>query len=404
MAGKAKTYPKDSQFEAWFLAKEAGSYTIRRFVNRYGDGKRIGSQRLPLQKFRHLLDNPKELADFVVRLNGKDPVAERAKGAAEFRHAYVSEELLTDYVQNYLLQQIPTKKDAGTMYRYLRSYALRFFLLKMKVMNPIDWHRNQNVWGKYLLNREEDKLDDALRLFEPNELRSAKVLRQIVNEMNRFMRYLHLKRPDEVPQLTFAPLTRAALKEHEGRRRLYSQVHQSAYIDDRSWELLKHSLEQLAAPWRFAVYLAYYYGLRRNEALGLQSADVRRAYLSCERQLEKFELDQPKFRPLKNRTPRKVPHWFVEPATVHAWIEGMRAHPIHPDTLSRHWLDYTKDRYQFHDLRRTFITNALRKGVAPEDVRLGVGHSNIHTTYKFYVMDARQLDDEVWVPSAKGVA
>lgn len=56
------------------------------------------------------------------------------------------------------------------------------------------------------------------------------------------------------------------------------------------------------------------------------------------------------------------------------------------------------DDYIFHDLRRSFITNAVRRGIPVEELRLAAGHSNGQTTYKFYVMDGRALDDDIWQP------
>ncbi|MEK6556768.1 MAG: hypothetical protein AABZ14_00495, partial [Candidatus Margulisiibacteriota bacterium] len=70
----------------------------------------------------------------------------------------------------------------------------------------------------------------------------------------------------EVPILKFEPFTRAALKEHEGRRKLREDVHESKYIPDEDWARIKAVLETRGSQWRFPVYLAYYYGLRRNEA------------------------------------------------------------------------------------------------------------------------------------------
>ncbi len=49
---------------------------------------------------------------------------------------------------------------------------------------------------------------------------------------------------------------------------------------------------------------------------------------------------------------------------------------LHPDTLSGNFTKLIEqlkiEPYIFHDLRRAFITNAIRKGVEPEDLRLAV--------------------------------
>lgn len=137
--------------------------------------------------------------------------------------------------------------------------------------------------------------------------------------------------------------------------------------------------------------------------MGLCLQDVRNAYLSVERQYVGLDKNgKPMYAPLKNRTSRKVPHLFLEPSQAYEFIEMMQQHLMHPDTLSGNFTDLVSkldiDSYIFHDLRRAFITNAIKKGVEPEDLRLAVGHSTIQTTYKFYVMDAREQDDQVWTP------
>jgi integrase len=79
--------------------------------------------------------------------------------------------------------------------------------------------------------------------------------------------------------------------------------------------------------------LAYFYGLRRNEALGLCLQDVRNAYLSVERQYVGLDKNgKPMYAPLKNRTSRNVPHLFLEPSEAYEFIEMMQQHLMHPDT------------------------------------------------------------------------
>jgi integrase len=401
MAKLVKNYPENTRVCPWILTQDGNKNSIRRWVY-LPDGSKV-FERFPAIRYQHIRNDLGELRNFVIRLNGFDPKVERLKKKVSFKHAFVSDELLADYEENYLSTHIPNKKDRTTLFAYLKNYGLNFFINKMQVSNPLEWHRNQHLWGKYLLNREDKNLDPSLRIFEPGDIRSAKVLKYTINELNRFMKYLHLKRPDEIPALTFEPLSKATLKEHDARRKMSSDTHQSKYIKPNDWNKIKKSLEAKNAPWRFAVYLAYFYGLRRNEALGLCLQDVRNAYLSVERQYVGLDKNgKPMYAPLKNRTSRKVPHLFLEPSEAYEFIELMQQHLMHPDTLSGNFTDLVSkldiDSYIFHDLRRAFITNAIKKGVEPEDLRLAVGHSTIQTTYKFYVMDAREQDDQVWTP------
>lgn len=401
---KSKVYPANTVFKSWslfFLSNEK-SYAIRRWVH-FPDGTKK-FERLPIEKYRDLLSKPKELQDFVIRLNGKDPSEERALAKAQFKHAYINSELLKDYLENYLSLHIPNKKDAKSLFAYLTKYGLTFFIDKLGLVNPIEWHKQQYVWGKYLLNKEDSNLKDGKRIFKKGEIKSAKVLKYTVNEMNRFIKYLHLKRPLEISILNFEPLTKATLKEHEARRKM-GEIYVSKYIPNCDWIKIKTHLEENNTPWRYSVYLAYYYGLRRNEALGVKVDDLKKAYLSVERQLEKVKRNgELEYSPLKSRQPRKVPHWLLKPEMAFEFIQGLHNESfIHPDTLSVKFselvINIGLDNYSFHDLRRSFITNIVKKEIPAEELRLAVGHSTIQTTYKYYVMDSRELGDEVWKPS-----
>ncbi len=78
---------------------------------------------------------------------------------------------------------------------------------------------------------------------------------------------------------------------------------------------------------------------------------------------------------------------------------------MHPDTLSDKFEKASKEAglsFQFHDLRRTFITNALRK-YHFLDVRLAAGHSDLETTQK-YIQDDRQIQRKKFKPKIKLVS
>jgi len=52
--------------------------------------------------------------------------------------------------------------------------------------------------------------------------------------------------------------------------------------------------------------------------------------------------------------------------------------------------------FQFHDLRRSFITKAVRVHNIV-DVQRAAGHYDIKTTM-VYVQDDRKMDDELFIP------
>lgn len=378
----------------WYLAKEGDWYSIRRIV---GTGKSKKHERFPKKKYRHIKDL-EELRDFVIRLNGKDPRIERIKGKLEFRHAFINEEMLDKYYE-YLRTQIPNERDASTLFQYLKKYALGFFIQKLDMANPLDWHQHQHIWSKYLLNRADD-LKDEWRIFEKDRIVSSKVLKYIVNEMNRFCRFLHNQKPD-IPALTFEPLSKAALKDHKARRKLKGVKHNAQYITPVHWEKIREELDE--NEWKYPILLAFYYGLRRNEAMGLELSDVKKSCLFLTKQFDKVENTKVIHKPLKSRNSRKIPHWFLTPAKAYNLIQEMSKNtPLHPDTLGDYFSSLCEGlelpRYTLHDLRRTFITNAVRKGIEPEELRLAVGHANAETTYQYYVMDSRELDLEDFVP------
>ena len=68
---------------------------------------------------------------------------------------------------------------------------------------------------------------------------------------------------------------------------------------------------------------------------------------------------------------------------------------VHPDTISK---KFKETGYRFHDLRRTFSTNMAREGKHREDLRLALGHASMVATEKFYIMDDRAMEDEVYIP------
>jgi integrase len=55
---------------------------------------------------------------------------------------------------------------------------------------------------------------------------------------------------------------------------------------------------------------------------------------------------------------------------------------------------------QFHDLRRTAITNWFANGMSENDVMVLAGHSNFATTHKFYLAVADDLLDRARLASA----
>jgi integrase len=363
----------------WVLFEESQKGS-KRWVIRRWNGKRY--ERLPVGKYKRIREDHAALSEFVTRLNASAEA--KARKSVEIKHAFISPALLERY-QLHLTAQIPSAQGARQEYSYLYRYFLLFFIGKLNLQNPLDWYRAHKIeWASYLLSKECPA--------------SAKSKRDIVIAANRFIEWLHEERPEEVPPLTFKPLTKARYEELEAQRELDGKKKETKYIPPAHWQKIDEALTADIAP---HVRLLYHYGLRRNEGLGLKPGDVRNNYLLVERQQPRLSV----YTPVKGRLKRKVPHWFCKAAEAYGWID--KAEHMHPRTLSSRFEEVIRElqkkgkfkaHYTLHDLRHTFVTRALREQ-APVDVQHAVGHKNILTTMG-YQHDDRQLGDAPFKPAA----
>lgn len=392
-----KTYPQGTKFSEWYYQRETVEKIVRFSVRRvvtFADGK-TKLERYPAAAYKQFREVEKQVNDFVIRLNGRDPRIERIKDRLEFNHAFINDELLEEYENIYLRNYIPEASEARQLVAYLKKYALNFFIGKLGHGNPLDWHRNQYLWGLALLCKTENP---EHILFKDGELRSANVLKRIVFELNRFMIFIHSKKPD-IQALTFNPLTPTVLKEHEARREMNGDIKEAKYVPELDWKKID---KKLPFGWGDVIRMCFHYGLRRNEAYGLELQDIKKGFLSVEKQLDVIADKKRKFKPLKGRYKRKTPHWSLKPEQAFKLIKNIEALRLHPDTITDNFAKLCSDlnlpRYTVHDLRRSFITNCVKRGISQEDLRLAVGHVDGATTYKYYVMDSREMEEAVWVP------
>lgn len=355
----------------WGLYQDKGKWVIRR-----------GKERLPVKRYQTLRGNEDELKKFVIRLNA--PID--AKKRVIIKHAFISPEMLDEY-KEYLLAQIPSARNALCEFNYLENYFLNFFIGKLNLENPLDWHSvHETKWATYLCSKDVPS--------------STKSKRAIIQAANRFMHWLHRKRPAEVPSLNFTPLSRAKFKEIEARREMQGEVHDRKIINPAHWKIIKREIRETSiAPF---VLIAYHYGLRRAEVLGVSPGDTKKGHLVVTRQLSRYN-ETPKFSPLKGRSSRKVPHWFCNASDVYTWIQDAQNKLMHPDTLTDRWnelMDTLELDYDFHDLRHTFITYASRTYKADIlAVRDAAGHKDVKTTQK-YLHDLPSEDDDIFIPEA----
>jgi integrase len=360
----------------WGLTQETQKGVKRWVIKRWNPEKGC-PERLPVVQYEHFRDDEPELRAFVKRINA--PLS--AKSKVEFKHAFINDDLLDEYL-DFLQTKISTQSVALTNRNYLKNYVLNFFIGKLDLMNPNDWIRqeNQTAWAKFLLSDKSPK--------------AAKTKRTIINEANRFLYWLSDKRNGEIRFKKLEPLTKKRLQTIEAERELRGEIKDRKLISDEHWKtILKNPPKHIYA----AACLGYHYGFRRSEALGVLDGDVKQGYILVERQLRKIG----QHGILKGKLKRKVNHWFSTAKDAYKWVKAVQSYPKHPTTLSVEWAKYMRTLkldYDFHDLRHTFITKAVRKHNI-RDVQLAAGHKHISVTMG-YLHDDRTLDDETFTPEA----
>lgn len=377
-----KKYPENTKFSDYYLVKEGTAFAIRRMVNLpNGEEKQ---ERLPKNQWKHL-KSKEELSKYIIRLNGRE--SNRVLKSIDVKLAHLPPSVLEDF-REVLFAEIPNLKDAKVTYKNLHRYFITFFTDHLNLRDPLDWKLEEIKWGKALLSESKHSL------FEDKQPRSAKTIKGIIHTANRFMMYLHKRYPKEIPAIKLTPVSKAKLKDYDATMNLDTES-VGNFITDTDWKIIVKEAPSDLLPF---IKLGYYFGLRRGEILGLNLNDVRLEYLSVERQLVSINKDKPSFKPLKGKTKRKTPYWFINPDETHKLIKQLKL--IHPDTLGVKFIEFMQSlemNYQLHDLRRTFITKALRKA-HHTDVQLAVGHTHINTTMK-YQRDDRVLADNIYRPS-----
>lgn len=370
----------------WFIAKEGKNrFSIRRSET-LSDGRRV-QPRYPREKYKHIETDFNELEDFVRRLNQDAFKPEIAWEKVLNKHAFISPKLLGEF-HEYLNLNIPSQNYASGVYGYVVNHFLKFFMEQQKLSNPTDWHKiHKTEWVKYL----------------NKTIKAPKTKRAIVQASNRFIAWLHEKKPD-IPKLVFEPFSRTMYNTLKSYHELNPDRRNPTAIPDTHWKLIEKRINDDFNDIKPFAYLGYHYGLRRAETLGVNTDDVREGYLFIQRQVFKVILtsaDKKKIftKPLKGKTSRKVPHWFSTPDEIFSLIEQIPNLMVHPDTLGQRWAELMKElklTYTFHDLRHSWTTNALRKA-EPRDVQMSAGHKNIQTTMG-YAHDDRDMKDKKFIP------
>jgi integrase len=378
-----------SRTSPWLLCKYNGKYSIKRTITPEGKSSTKRTfQHLPLNLYRDIRDNQEKLDQLIRRLNhSPSKEQEGAQVAYQIKCAFISEEILKAFRRK-LEIEIPSEEAVQHVYYYIYHNFLLFF--DRLSPDPLEWYeKHQEAWGKYLLEKDY----------------SVGVLKKNVSSANRFMRFLHEKRPKEVPLLVFKPISKAMYKQIAAEKELLGKGRESRkFIPEKDYLVILNRLDQ--RPELQTIFqLAYHYGLRRSEILGLKDGfdRIKKGYLFIDRQWKKITKGQLETRPTKGRSTRKVNHWFSTPAQCYDWVSKI---PLY--TKYRVTKDFDKisselfnkkqisHKYVLHDCRHTWISRAVQVQNI-HDVSLAAGHSDISVTND-YLKDARNLDDETWKP------
>jgi len=387
-----RQYPKGTRFNNYFLCKEGDQLFIRRKVV-LPDGTKL-QPRYPKKNYAHL-KTEQELTQLVNRLNHREDEAK--KRAIDIRTSFIPTSYMEEF-RSQLQMEIPTQKDFRYQYKtVLQSYFLKFFITHLKVLDPNQWYQHQMKWGLSLLGESENPEHNVFGKKKP----SFKTISRTIQIANRFMEFLHIKNPKEYQKVSFSPISLGAQKAYTAKRKLGKKKEKlGRFIADEDWKVIEKKLPSNIKP---MIMLMYHYGLRRAESLGFKSMEnVKKGHLLIEQQLVSITSKKEcTYGPVKDRDQRNTPHWFASPKQAYQWISESLNLKIHPDTLSVKWDEFMEELgfdYETHDLRRTFITRALRK-VHARDVQLAVGHESLDTTMG-YAMDDRDLSDETFDPTA----
>lgn len=358
-------------YSQWYLIKEknTGGIAVKRY---FKIDRKTKWERFPKEKYKHL--SLPEVEALVYRLNTAKRIEERdALERYNFDHSFVKTTILESF-ELMLMNSASDRNHVTTLVNYLTKYMLDFFINKKKLPHPNYWLKHEDAWGAWLLRQNL----------------SPSTLKKIVQISNRFMKFLAKKYVGEVNSVVYEPFSRRKLQDIQARRPSLSR---KKLIDDNDFEAIIKQCRDDLVPY---IKLANFFGLRVAEIFGLSEDGVYKDFLSVERQVVTVE-PRAVYGPLKNKQRRRVPYWFSSPKEAYELIGQLKK--LHPNTVSDYFgseMRRLKMPYEFHDLRRTFITKALRS-YHWRDVQLAAGHYDIKTTMQ-YAQDDREMNNERWVP------
>ena len=349
---------------------------IRRY--RLVDGKPKWES-YPKDKYKDL--SGEEVEALIRRLNASIEAEEKlAKERYDYDNAFVNKVTKEEFERR-LRNKATDEGHIQAQMTHLDEYVLRYFIFERELADPNQWKKVEDSYGDWLQN--------VLSESTGNKLRGTTIAR-IIQTANRFLEFLHNRMPDEVRLIKLDPISHDVLEERDS---LSVNRKRKKFITEKDFESICKKADPRIVP---LVKIGYWFGLRRSECLGLTLDDVFEDALHVERQLVKT-MPTAQYDRLKDKDERDVPYWFCKAETAYELVSQIQM--IHPDTVSDLFsgvCEELKLPFQFHDLRRTWITRALRVRHFM-DVRLAAGHEDLETT-QGYIQDDREIQRKKFVP------
>ena len=239
----------------------------------------------------------------------------------------------------------------------------------------------------------------TVRVHKEGVIWSSTMIGKVVMFSNGFIKFIHQKKPRLFPLLVFDPVPNAVLTRHDAKRNLDGKRdRRGKFVKEEDWKTILEKTDPAILPF---IKLAYSFGFRDAESLGVKPTDVMKKYFHAQRQLVNLpEPDKPVYGPLKSNKDRKIFYLFTTPKEAYQLINALPP-LMHPTTLSaavssemtRIGFDY-----KMHDFRRTFITRALKAGFPQIDIRDCAGHADLQTTNLYAIRD-EFFDAEAYNPA-----
>jgi integrase len=317
------------------------------------------SQNFPKRKLS--LNNISDLRKILIELN-KDRKIQKKKEPIH------KEEIIRNFIKREMIEFLKDLENQGVhshqrriIENNLEDRFLSFFFKKNE-LNFSTWPNFNNEIQKSLIDKNY----------------SYSVIKNILSSGSRFLKFLHRNKTPNIFEhyrFSLSPQNKKLLKSKIRKPNILSPS------DQKTIESL------LSEEFRPIYYIGLNYGLRLSEIRGLELDDVRQSCLMIERQKsERGKIKQPKC-----EKSRQVPHWNISPSLLYNLISQIKSSNLKDPLRSNSFLSFIRKlkseglishNYRIHDLRHTFISEAVRTHDLLS-VRDAAGHSDISMTNKY---------------------